>query len=180
MRRSSTGECDGIEYSGLPIKPIHVRYHQTHQGISDVPPPAGADHETPRTSVHASWTRAHASGVDKTFTASPADHPPPPTVAAAGRSHRPSPRPVRLYRRATARRHHAATVPPALRRLSPQLGLRPLSVPRTWVRATLVLRSDHLGYPQVCDRQLEVALVEYLCVCFLAARGFDPVQLVLV
>jgi len=21
----------------LPIKPIHVRYHQTHQGISDTP-----------------------------------------------------------------------------------------------------------------------------------------------
>jgi hypothetical protein len=31
------GEYDGIEYSGLPIKPTHVRYHQTHQGISDTP-----------------------------------------------------------------------------------------------------------------------------------------------
>jgi len=41
-------------------------------------------------------------------------------------------------------------------------------------------RSDHLGHTQVCDCQLEVALVEYLCVCFLAARGSDRVQLVLV
>src|SRR6476469_4401882 len=47
-------------------------------------------------------------------------------------------------------------------------------------RAALVLRSDHLGHAQVCDCQLEVALVEYLCVCFLAARGSDAVQLVLV
>src|SRR4051812_12102271 len=52
-------------------------------------------------------------------------------------------------------------------------------VPRTWGRGALV-RSGHLGYTQVCDRQLEVALVEYFCVCFLAARGPDPVQLVLV
>ena len=36
-------------------------------------------------------------------------------------------------------------------------------------------RSDQLGHPQVCDCQFEVALVEHLCVCFLAARGFDPV-----
>jgi hypothetical protein len=28
---------DGIEYSGLPKNPVHVRYHQTHQGISDKP-----------------------------------------------------------------------------------------------------------------------------------------------
>src|SRR6202040_1271866 len=41
-------------------------------------------------------------------------------------------------------------------------------------------RSDHLGHTQVCNRQLEVALVEHLCVCFLAARSSDPVQLVLV
>ena len=34
---SRAGEYDGIEYSGLPIKPTHVRYHQTHQGISDTP-----------------------------------------------------------------------------------------------------------------------------------------------
>src|SRR6476659_216530 len=47
-------------------------------------------------------------------------------------------------------------------------------------RAALVLRSDHLGHTQVCDCQLEVALVEYLCVCVLAARGSDPVQVVLV
>src|SRR3954470_701437 len=40
--------------------------------------------------------------------------------------------------------------------------------------------SDHLWHTQVCDCQLEVALVEYLCVCFLAARGSDPVQLVFV
>ena len=48
------------------------------------------------------------------------------------------------------------------------------------VQDARVLRSDHLGHTQVCDCQLEVALVEYLCVCFLAARGFDRVQLVLV
>jgi hypothetical protein len=30
-------EYGEIGYSGLPIKPIHVRYHQTHQGISDTP-----------------------------------------------------------------------------------------------------------------------------------------------
>jgi hypothetical protein len=30
-------EYDGIEYSGLPKKPIHVRYHQMYQGISDKP-----------------------------------------------------------------------------------------------------------------------------------------------
>src|SRR5829696_8634536 len=41
-------------------------------------------------------------------------------------------------------------------------------------------RSDHLWHTQVCDCQLEVALVEHLCACFLAARGLDPVQLVLV
>ena len=32
----------------------------------------------------------------------------------------------------------------------------------------------------MCDCQLEVALIEYLGVCFPAARGLDPVQLVLV
>jgi hypothetical protein len=47
-------------------------------------------------------------------------------------------------------------------------------------RSALVPRSDHLGHTQVCDCQFEVALVEYLCVCFLAARCSDPVQLVLV
>jgi hypothetical protein len=31
------GEYDGIEYRGLPIKPIPVRYPQKHQGISDTP-----------------------------------------------------------------------------------------------------------------------------------------------
>src|ERR1700730_13642071 len=41
-------------------------------------------------------------------------------------------------------------------------------------------RSDHLGHTQVCNCQLEVALVEHLCVCFLTARSSDPVQLVLV
>src|ERR1700676_333801 len=41
-------------------------------------------------------------------------------------------------------------------------------------------RSDHLGHTQVCNRQLEVALVEHLCVCFLTARSSDRVQLVLV
>ena len=41
--------------------------------------------------------------------------------------------------------------------------------------AEFLPRSGHLGHTQVCDRQLEVALVEYLCVCFLAARGSDPV-----
>jgi hypothetical protein len=30
-------EYGGIEYSGLPMKPIFVRYHETHQGISDTP-----------------------------------------------------------------------------------------------------------------------------------------------
>ena len=35
--RLTLHEYDGIEYSGLPIKPIYVRYHQTHQGISDTP-----------------------------------------------------------------------------------------------------------------------------------------------
>src|ERR1700761_4107609 len=39
-------------------------------------------------------------------------------------------------------------------------------------------RSDHLGHTQVCNRQLEVALVEHLGVCFLTARSPDPVQLV--
>jgi KaiC/GvpD/RAD55 family RecA-like ATPase len=41
-------------------------------------------------------------------------------------------------------------------------------------------RSGHLGHTQVCNRQLEVALVEHLGVCFLTARSSDPVQLVLV
>lgn len=41
--------------------------------------------------------------------------------------------------------------------------------------APLVLRSGHLGHTQVSECQLEVALVEYLCVCFPAARGLDPV-----
>src|SRR5271163_3837649 len=41
-------------------------------------------------------------------------------------------------------------------------------------------RSDHLGHTQLCNRQLEVALVEHLCVCFLTARSSDPGQLLLV
>src|ERR1700687_1483386 len=42
----------------------------------------------------------------------------------------------------------------------------------------LVVRSGHLGHTQVCERQLEVALVEHLCSYFLAARASEPVQLV--
>src|ERR1700754_1217885 len=48
------------------------------------------------------------------------------------------------------------------------------------LEAALVLRSGHLRHTQEGDRQLEVALVENLCVCFLAARGFPPVQRVFV
>src|SRR5882757_11319401 len=46
--------------------------------------------------------------------------------------------------------------------------------------APLVVRSGHLGHTQVCERQLEVALVEHLCSYFLAARASEPVQLVFV
>ena len=48
----------------------------------------------------------------------------------------------------------------------------------SWSCSALVVRSGHLGHTQVCERQLEVALVEHLCSYFLAARGSDPVQLV--
>ena len=46
------------------------------------------------------------------------------TLATAGRPDHSSPRWVRLGQWATARRHHTAAVPPTLRRLSQQLGLR--------------------------------------------------------
>ena len=47
------------------------------------------------------------------------------TLAPAGRSH-PPPRSVRLRRRPAARRHHAAAVPAALRRIRQHLGIRHL------------------------------------------------------
>src|ERR1700716_282441 len=50
----------------------------------------------------------------------------------------------------------------------------------SWGRSALVVRSGHLGHTQVCERQLEVALVEHLCSYFLAARASEPVQLVFV
>ena len=46
--------------------------------------------------------------------------------------------------------------------------------------APLVVRSGHLGHTQVCECQLEVALVEHFCSYFLAARASDLVQLVYV
>ena len=66
--------------------------------------------------------RAHTPGVDQDLVAATATSQGQRPLATAVRPDHPPPRRVRLHRRAPARRHRTATVPPALRRLSQQLG----------------------------------------------------------